>query len=214
MDINHLVNPPGTRKTGVRPIPPANSINEIIFNGFFTVDRKWTVIYWNNAAEELLGVTASEIVGSNLWEKFAGTIPLSFYTVYHKAFLTDIPVHFEEYWPEMGAWFDVVTYYNDDTLSVSFKSSKYLPDKARPVQQLKMLNELYQVVTEITNDCLWEWDLKNKRIFWIDGGHKRLFGYQVENALIPQSFWENCLHPDDKLRILSKLDKVLIQEPG
>jgi PAS domain S-box-containing protein len=77
-----------------------------------------------------------------------------------------------------------------------------------------MLNELYQVVTEITNDCLWEWDLKNKRIFWIDGGHKRLFGYQVENALIPQSFWENCLHPDDKLRILSKLDKVLIQEPG
>jgi PAS domain-containing protein len=108
MDINHLVNPPGTRKTGVRPIPPANSINEIIFNGFFTVDRKWTVIYWNNAAEELLGVTASEIVGSNLWEKFAGTIPLSFYIVYHKAFLTDIPVHFEEYWPEMGAWFDVV----------------------------------------------------------------------------------------------------------
>jgi signal transduction histidine kinase len=29
------------------------------------------------------------------------------------------------------------------------------------------------------------------------------------NALIPQSFWENHLHPDDKVRILKKLNKTL-----
>jgi len=63
-------------------------------------------------------------------------------------------------------------------------------------------------VTEITNDCLWEWDLNNKEIFWIDGGHKRVFGYPIENALIPQSFWESCLHPDDQIRVLSSLNKV------
>jgi PAS domain S-box-containing protein len=98
-------------------------IAEIITNGFFTVDRKWTVTYWNSAAEELLGVRAGDIVGKNLWSEFASIIPLNFYAVYHKAFLQDIPVHFEEYWGEMGAWFNVITYHCDDTLSVSFKAA-------------------------------------------------------------------------------------------
>ena len=100
-------------------------ITEIITNGFFTVDRKWTVKYWNKAAEKLLGVQADDIVGKNLWSEFAGILPLDFYAVYHKAFLQDIPVHFEEYWGEMGAWFNVITYHCDDTLSVSFKSSNH-----------------------------------------------------------------------------------------
>src|SRR6185503_116295 len=99
-----------------------NPITEIVTNGFFTVDQKWTVKYWNKAAEKILGVLSNDILGQNLWKKFAGIIPIEFYKVYHKAFLQGIPVHFEEYWGEMDTWFDVITYYCDDTLSVSFKT--------------------------------------------------------------------------------------------
>lgn len=191
----------------------AKPLTETLTNGFFTVDQKWNVKHWNKAAEKLLGVQAKDIIGKNLWEEFAGTIPLDFYSAYHKAFLQDIPLHFEEYWGEMGAWFDVVTYHCDDTLSVSFKSSNYphsgYPDN--PVQRLKVLTELYKFVSEITNDALWEWDLQAREMFWIDGGHKRIFGYQIENALIPQSFWESCLHPDDKAGILTRLNKIIIE---
>ena len=184
------------------------SITETITNGFFTVDHKWTVKYWNKAAEKLLRVKAKDIVGKNLWEEFAELIPLNFYAVYHKAFLQVIPLHFEEYWGEMGTWFDVITYHCDDTLSVSFKTSQPVHPE-QPQQQLKMLNELYRFVTEVTNDCLWEWDLTTMEIFWIDGGHKRVFGYQIENALIPQSFWESRLHPDDRIRVLTRLKKFI-----
>src|SRR6185503_1040581 len=104
-----------------------NPITEIVTNGFFTVDQKWTVKYWNHAAEKILGVLSKDIVGKNLWEKFADIIPIEFYKVYQKAFLPYVPVHFEEYLGEMGAWFDVITYYCDDILSVSFKTSKQLP---------------------------------------------------------------------------------------
>jgi PAS domain S-box-containing protein len=185
------------------------SLTEIVPNGFFTVDREWTVKYWNKAAEKIIGVQADDIVGKNLWEEFAAILPVSFYTIYHKAFLQDNPVHFEEYWEELGAWFDVVTWHNGDTLSVSFKSSNYpaYPEHSgQPLQPLRILNDLYRFVTEVTNDCLWEWNLETREIFWIDGGHKRVFGYQVENALISQTFWESCLHPDDKGRILASLD--------
>jgi PAS domain S-box-containing protein len=96
--------------------------------------------------------------------------------------------------------------------SVSFKShsqSAHSKHADHPEQQLRVLNELYRFVTEVTNDCLWEWDLQNKEMFWIDGGHKRVFGYPIENTLVPQSFWEELLYPDDKERIWKKLGEVL-----
>jgi len=196
---------------------PIKPMKEVITNGFFTVDRKWTVTYWNNAAEKLLGVPAGDIVGKNLWEEFVEIIPLNFYNVYHKAFLQDIPMHFEEYWGEMGAWFDVVTYHCDDTLSVSFKTGSkknYANNPEDVVKKLETLNELYRFVTEVTNDCLWEWDLQSSEQFWIDGGHKRVFGYPIENALIPQSFWESRLHPEDKSRVLAGIKKILKGKAG
>ncbi|HLZ87229.1 MAG TPA: PAS domain-containing protein, partial [Puia sp.] len=154
-------------------------MTDIITNGFFIVDRKWVVTHWNKAAENLLSIKAKDILGHNLWEAFAGVLPLEFYAVYHKALLEDIPIHFEEYWEELGGWFDVITYYFADTLSVSFKNSNRSVAKGNPEEQLKTLNELYRYVTEITNDCLWEWDLVGKQLFWIDGGHKRVFGYPI-----------------------------------
>lgn len=83
------------------------------------------------------------------------------------------------------------------------------PDKRISVQHLQILNELYRYGTEVTNDCLWEWDFKARQIFWIDGGHQRVFGYPIENAFIPQSFWENHIHSDDRTRVLSKLSKII-----
>ncbi len=199
--------------TGSKRTYSASPIAETVTNGFFTVDRKWTVKYWNNAAEKILRVQAKDIVGKNLWKKFAEIIPIELYAIDQEVFQKDTPVHFREYWGEMGAWFDVITYHCDNTLSVSFKSSnhpntEYSKD---PVQRLKQLNELYRLCTEITNDCLWEWNLLTKEIFWIDGGHKRVFGYQVEDAIVPQSFWEQCIHPDDKLRVFAGLKKIIAQ---
>jgi PAS domain S-box-containing protein len=192
-------------------------IAETMSNGFFKVDRRWTVKYWNKAAEKILGVSAKNIVGSNIWEKFSGIIPSTFFSHYHNAFLEDIPEHFEEFWAEKSLWFDVTTYHFEDTLSVSFKTNRQPAHSSHPdhpEQQLKTLNELYRLVTEISNDCLWEWDIQAREIFWIDGGHKRVFGYYIENALIPQQFWESRMHPEDRDRVLAGLEKVLMKGSG
>ncbi len=179
--------------------------------GLFTVDKKWTVTGWNEAAEKLLDVRSKDIIGKNLWAKFAGAIPLKFYKVYHKAFLQDTPIHFQEYWAEMGTWFDVIAWQSDNKLSVSFQKCEPPGPETRE-QQLKTLNNLYRFITEVTNDCLWEWDLLTKEIFWIDGGHKRAFGYPIENAVISQKFWESRLHPDDKRRVLAILNKITTEK--
>src|ERR1700731_1364835 len=89
-----------TRTSGKNSTYSGTPIPETLSNGFFTVDQNWTVKYWNKAAENILGIRATDIVGLNLWEKFSEIIPVEFYNVYHHAFIQNIPVHFEEYWGE------------------------------------------------------------------------------------------------------------------
>jgi PAS domain S-box-containing protein len=207
---------------GAANIKRANSysgmpIQETVSNGFFTVNDQWQVLTWNKAAERLLGIEAANIIGKNIWEEFVAVLPVNFYVVYQKAFLHDIPLHFVEYWPEMEAWFDVITYNTKKTLSVSFKKVGGTPQIHQvesPAQQLRVINELYRYITEVTNDCLWEWDFMAKQFFWIDGSHKRIFGYDIENALIPQEFWESRIHPDDRQRVLDAIQLFLTSASG
>ena len=187
-------------------------VTEAIPNGFFIVDKKWTVKYWNKAAEKLVGIRSEDILGKNLWKGFSKLIPSEFSQVFNHSFLNGSPNHFEEYLGKMGNWFDVIMYHCDDRVSVSFKSTVQPMKKEDFQQQLISLNELYRLVTEVTNDCLWEWDLLAREIFWIDGGHKRVFGYHIENALIPQSFWESRVHPDDSTLCLSSGCTLLSQK--
>lgn len=201
-------------KTAGKNRYPATAVTETLTNGFFTVDKAWTVQYWNPAAEKILNVQAADIVGKNLWQKFEGVIPVELFAVDQRVFLKDTPVHFHEYWVEMDAWFDVITYHCNNNLSFSFTSSKHRPAEKTEtaVEQLKVITELYRFVTEITNDCLWEWNLLTKEIFWIDGGHKRMLNYEVVNTLIPESFWECCIHPDDKAAVLLSLKKSIAKK--
>lgn len=186
-------------------------ITDTLTNGFFSVDRNWTVQNWNKAAEQLLGVPAKEILKQNIWEKFTDVIPVEFHTICHSAFSQEKPVRQVEYWGQLGSWFDVITFNCGDTLSVSFKSSNkpHIEYPENPYHRLKLVTELYKFVTEITNDSLWEWNLREKEIFWIDGGHKQVFGYPIENALVPEQFWENCIHPDDRKRVLTGLKAAI-----
>lgn len=195
-----------TTKSNGRLSVATPTVREILTNGFIAVDHNWNVIEWNTAAEKLLRVEAKNIIGHNFWKTFSGLLPVEFYANYYKAFQLDTPVHFEEYWAEMGAWFQGVLYPQGDTLSLSFTCSN---QPANPDQKLKVLRDLYLFVTEVTNDCLWEWDLQAKQLFWIDGGHKRIFGYPIENAIIPQSYWESRIHPDDRVGLLSRLQTIL-----
>ena len=206
-----LVHPDNVNNGENKNVYPAMSITEIIGNGFFIVDRQWTVKYWNKKAEKLLNTRAKDIIGKNLWEQFSEILPVNFYANYHKAFLQDIPVRFEEYWEELEARFDVVTWHSDDSLFVSFKSNSYPVLISQSTKDLKIINDLYRFVAEVTNDCLWEWNFLTKELFWIDGGHKRAFGYSIENSLIPQRFWESCLHVQDRTRVLAKLNKIIAE---
>ncbi len=189
---------------------PGKPLQAIMATGFFVVDRNWTVIYWNNEAEKITGKPAIDVVGLDLWQACSMAIPDNFHSYYHKAFQQPIPNPQKVLqWPEIGYWADVVSYQSDDTLSVSFRSN--LPAGREKDQQnrLASLQETYRFLTEVSADCLWEWDIPAKEFFWLDGGHKRAFGYPITDAIVPQEFWQACIHPEDKARVLKGLEDVV-----
>ncbi|MDZ7772189.1 MAG: PAS domain S-box protein [Balneolaceae bacterium] len=96
-------------------------ILERITVAFFAVDENWTVTYWNNQAEEIIGVSREEVLNQNLWEQFPEAKELAFFKEYERALKEQTPTSFEEYYPPLNVWLEVNSYPSPDGLSVFFR---------------------------------------------------------------------------------------------
>lgn len=112
------------RKERERKLQEANHRIEQILGrigaAFFAVDADWTLTYWNHRAEEVLGESADDVMGENLWDAFPDATDAQFYDAYHEAMETQEPVDFEEYYPPVNKWFRVNAYPSANGLSVYF----------------------------------------------------------------------------------------------
>ncbi len=122
-----------------------NTILESIGDAFFAVDLEWTVTYWNNKAEEILGMPREKILGENLWDLYEDAKSLEFYTQYHQAVEKQIDVHFEEYYPTLEIWFEVSAYPSSLGLSVFFKD---ITERKKANERMKELNRALEQQTK------------------------------------------------------------------
>ncbi|HXA00361.1 MAG TPA: PAS domain S-box protein [Cytophagaceae bacterium] len=110
-----------TEKKLLKAYEEIASILASITDGFLTVDKNWTVKYWNKAAERIMGVNRENIIDKNLWEVYADAIPTRFYSEFNKAMNENISIHFEEYFPPLDIWFRLNIYPSKDILSIFFQ---------------------------------------------------------------------------------------------
>lgn len=93
-----------------------------ITDGFYAIDPVGTVLYWNKAAEEMLGKSKDEVIGKSLWECFPDGKTLNFYTFYLQAFQEQKTIQFEGYYPPLDIWAEISVYPSANGLSVYFKN--------------------------------------------------------------------------------------------
>jgi len=98
-----------------------DTILESIADGFFTVDKNWTVTYWNHVAEKMLNTPKSNIIGQHLWKVFTGSVGSKSYNQYHQALKTGQVLEFEDYYLRLDKWFEISAYPSATGLSVHFK---------------------------------------------------------------------------------------------
>lgn len=126
-------------------------IIESIGDAFFTVDRNFIVTYWNNKAEELLGVSRDILVGNNLWEVFPDAVNLPSYRNYHKVLETGEMISFEDFY---GKWLEVNAYPAEDGISVFFRDITYRKQYETELLELNKALEIRARDLEKSNEQL------------------------------------------------------------
>jgi PAS domain S-box-containing protein len=70
-------------------------------------------------------------------------------------------------------------------------------------QELHESNERFERIAMVTNDVIWDWNLRTDLLWWNEGINT-LFGHQVKsNTYI--SFWKDNIHPEDLARVEEKI---------
>lgn len=181
------------------------TILESIGDAFFSVDRNWTVTYWNKMSEVLLGVGKEQVEGENLWEVFPDALKDVYYEKYNDAFNSGKPVHFQTYFNTLGIWLDISAYPDNDILSVYFKD---ITEQKLSENKLKISNERFDLVTKATQDAIWDWDLEKDQMFW-GGAFATLLNIDLKETTPSHKLWESFIHPDDLSRYEQSLNKIL-----
>ncbi len=194
-----------TEKAVIKALEDKNTILESIGDGFFAVDKEWTVTYWNNAAERMLFMKRDDILGKNLWDVYDDAIPTGFYDNYHKALEENTAVHFEEYYEALDIWFGVSAYPSPGGLSIYFKDVTH---KKQIEERIRQSNERFERVAEATNDAIWDWDIE-KNVLYFGEGFSTLFGHNISKNNPSLDFWKHHLHPEDIDRIMNSLNESL-----
>ncbi|MFC3417353.1 PAS domain-containing protein [Algoriphagus hitonicola] len=182
-----------------------NTILESIGDGFFALDLKFNVTYWNYKAEQMLKISRESILGKNLWDVFddeANPVSRDFY---QKAMRTGNVQHFEDYFAKLERWFDVSVFPSEMGLTVYFKD---VTSEKLAKAELEASNERFELVAEATNDAIWDYDIQNDQLFW-GKGFLTLFGYDPD---IFQPRFEKLIgliHQEDRPRIVDKIEEMM-----
>ena len=80
---------------------------ETMTTGFAAIDGQWRLTYVNRTAERIIGTTAAEVIGRELWELFPDLEDTDFGERYRHARQTGETVEFEAYYAHLGRWFEV-----------------------------------------------------------------------------------------------------------
>jgi PAS domain S-box-containing protein len=100
------------------------------------------------------------------------------------------------------------------TESLLAKTIQYSLERKRNLENLRESNERFNTVVKATNDAIWDWDIVAGKVFMVGDTYKQLFGYDIVNANSPGDLWESILHPEDKERVLGKLNRLIREGAG
>lgn len=163
-----------------RSLEEVNEILESIGDGFFALDQNWTVTYWNNMAETVLGKPKEQVWGQNLWEVFPESVGSQSYMKYYQAFTENQSVHFEDFYPPLQKWYEISAYPSPKGLSVYFRD---ITERKRLNSALEESKKNYISLFESCPLPMWVFDLETLRFLDVNQAAIDHYQYTKEEFL-------------------------------
>jgi len=83
-----------------------------------------------------------------------------------------------------------------------------ITDRKAAEEALRRSEERFRILSQATNDAVWDWDILRGTIWWSEG-YRTLFGYRVEETPPGTESWTAHLHPDDRERVESGISALI-----
>jgi PAS domain S-box-containing protein len=177
------------------------SVFERVSDAFVALDNNWCYTYTNSRANEIFGKPPGYLIGKHIWTEFPEGINQPFYLAYYRAMKTQQYEYIEEYYPPYDLWFENHIYPSPTGLSIYFRD---ITAKKKAEQSIKATNERFELITKATNDVVWDWDVKNDKMWWNDNFYS-YFGYEKHNIPSGIDSWIDNLYQEDKEKTVSSL---------
>jgi PAS domain S-box-containing protein len=74
-------------------------------------------------------------------------------------------------------------------------------------EELRQFNERYEFLSKATNDAIWDWDMKLKKVTW-NYGLQSIFGYALADIDFTFDWLCDNIHPEDRLNVERSIDEA------
>lgn len=150
--------------------------------------------------DDAVGKTARELLPD--LEEF-------WFETYGDVALTGRATRFEHESVVMGRWFDVyasrVGGAESRQVAIVFNN---ITERKRAESALRESEERFELAQAAGNVGVWDWDVSRNRTYWSDTMW-RFYGEEPSSANPDDEFWSAHLHPDDKERVMTDLERAI-----
>ncbi|GAB3163281.1 hypothetical protein GCM10027291_02660 [Telluribacter humicola] len=73
-------------------------------------------------------------------------------------------------------------------------------ESSRTEEALRESNKRYELVTKVTNDIIWDWDIRSNRVYWGNSSESMLSVQEI-HPIDSLEAWATSIHPEDVDRV-------------
>lgn len=175
-----------------------------------SIDKEGNFVKMSAASKEVLGYEPNEMIGKSFNEFInplfleesdqrlkklkSGSRVSNFSNQYIHKNGSKVPLIWSAYWDEELQLIHCIA--KDATEIVGYQ------------EKLRKSNERYEMVTQATNDAIWDYDVVNNELYWAQG-FQSLFGFDLDQLQPSFDFLVGNIHPEDREQVLDKIQKYM-----
>ena len=162
-------------------------ILESITDGFYALNNKWEITYFNKTAERVLCCKREDVLGKNIWDYFPCSTEGRFYEEYQRAMTERVSIQFEECYAPLGVWGAISVYPTPDGIAVYFVD---ITEQKKIQEKIYNDEQNLRAIIDNTKDVIWSINrdyqfISSNTAFW--KRMKEKFGTQ-EDAFTTSKF--------------------------
>ncbi len=178
---------------------------ENMTDGFISLDKNLFYTYANKKIGEMTGISPQLLVGKNVWEIFPDAINSPTYNGIKTALDEKKYVCNEDHYEPLNLWQENRIYPAGDGISMFVRD---ITDRKRAEQQVKQLNERFNLISKATNDALFEWEFEKQEIWWSES-HFTMFDFDPQLPIPSREEWLAKILPESQQVIADITDGII-----